>query len=227
MKTSRFIAAAAIVGAFACTSYSVDASLDETGGGDDGSACNIQCTTYPFAGCCEGYNCVSLSSSGAANLSCVRPTGSVPLNGRCTNTLDCVPGFECAKPSSSGVGLCLPYASSDPASCDGTLTGGTGGVPPACEAPCAPWDMSSCGTLGAGCYFLSATKTVCAAAGTGQGASACPNNHPYECAAGYGCNNGDCRKMCRNDADCASGKTCQQYPAGPNYNGTPVGFCLL
>jgi hypothetical protein len=88
-----------------------------------------------------------------------------------------------------------------------------------CLAQCDPMMPTAvCGDGRACVLFATDGTTQCVSPGTATGAGACKTS-VLACAAGYGCDDGDCRKVCRvGVAEDCPGATCAAYS-------TKFGYC--
>lgn len=87
---------------------------------------------------------------------------------------------------------------------------GTTEPPPTPRTQCDPVNPQPwCLATNYGCYFSSATETVCLPAGIAKGPGTCTKN-PRACAPGYTCvNSADCRRWCVTGSPCPGGTACK------------------
>jgi len=224
--------AGADVGADAPGSSDADAGGADAPGdvADTGPACTPPiagggCDTTAQCGCTALQTC----SFSADTTVCVA-AGAGKLNEQCDAAKPCSPGLDCFFPVTPP-GACKKYCSGSSDCAGGTsqcvsvVDSKSKPVPGVgfCSSGCAlESPASTCGSLG--CHALGAETTDCLPTGTGTGPGSCTSS--FDCAPGYGCDNGkDCRKWCRvGKADCGDAGTC--VPGNVTVGSVAYGVCL-
>lgn len=204
------------------------------------------CSTFPQCGCATNENCNIVSASGRT--ACF-PAGTGALHAACTKAGDCQTGLQCFG------GVCVPLCIDADTDCtigntprckkvsftppstpdDRPDAAPADTRPPPVEIPgfgvclaqCDPLQPAAVCGEGRSCVFfwpLDGT-TQCTSPGTATGAGACAKNS-LACAAGYGCFDGDCRKICRVDvaADCP-GAACRAFAPAITKGSVQYGTC--
>jgi hypothetical protein len=158
-----------------------------------GESCSSagQCQCVPQ---CSGKQCGPDGCGGIC--------GSCPSGGTCSSTGQC---SQCV-PSCSG------------RTCGGDGCGGTCG---SCgsgqvctlggSCACDPVADTGCGVQS--CHLLSSQTPYCESSGSSTGSCSTTSS----CAGGYGCFAGQCRKICRDDGDCAGSEVCAHVSGWSTY----------
>jgi hypothetical protein len=191
---------------------------------------NHACGLSPQCGCAIAETC-DVSTSNAAETTCVGPAGNGVGGSLCANTGSCARGLTCLYS-----GTCHAFcAQADQACADGGMClqlrdQADAAVPNAlvCEIACQLQDTAGCGAGGA-CYpsMQHAGITDCYRAGMGTLGANC--TYLNDCAAGLGCvgsGSGQCKHWCRagNGADCG-GQICSGFNPKLVLNGQEYGTC--
>jgi len=196
------------------------------------------CSTFPQCGCAASENCNIVTASG--HTACV-PIGKGALHDKCVGPGECQRGLQCYG------GLCVPLCIDSDSDC--TIAGSpkcaqVSFTPPitpemipdaepmdtrppsvpipgfgVCLAQCDPMmPATACGEGRACVLFGTDGTTQCISPGTATGVGGCKTS-VLACAAGYGCSDGDCRKICRvGMAEDCPGATCVSVS-------TKYGYC--
>jgi hypothetical protein len=204
------------------------------------------CSTFPQCGCGANQNCNIVTASGRT--ACVA-VGAGALHTACVNAGECQKGLQCFG------GVCVPLCIDDNTDCtidhtprckrvtftppitpDDTPDAAPMDARPVpievpgfgvCLAQCDPMKPATVCGEGRSCVFFSLTDatTQCISPGTATGAGGCAKS-VLACAVGYGCFDGDCRKICRvGVAEDCPGATCAAFAEPVTKNGTQYGTC--
>jgi len=206
------------------------------------------CSTFPQCGCPGTDNCNIVTASG--HTACVPvPSSAAGLHGKCDKAGDCQKGLQCYG------GVCVPLCLDSDSDCtiansprckrvtfaapitpDDTPDAAPTDARPVpvevpgfgvCLAQCDPMSPAAVCGDGRACTFFSTSDatTQCVSPGAATGAGGCKTS-VLACAAGYGCFDGDCRKICRVGmaADCP-GAACTAFATPVTIGGTQYGTC--
>lgn len=232
MRIARLIAASALVGLSACTTYSLDSALDDAGSdtaGDDAS-----CAPPP-----AGQECATMTPCNCPGRTCIydgtihcADAGTKAVNEPCGTTSECGPGLSCEGPK--GLQVCVPYCwpPNSTTTCDGQCVEVTASGVAFCLATCDPTNTQSCGLDSTCLYATTLPQPAWTCLKSGHSTGSCTIGS--DCAGGYGCwavsgttGPAQCYRWCHIGLnECPGGKSCvqpTQQTTGPD--GRQLGEC--